>query len=162
MLRLFTPHYRVSAVGELTPERLGLWGLCALLLDVDCTLTRYRQGDVLPQVAAWIEELRAAGIGLCLVSNGMGRRIQRPGRAARSAVRLQGDETVAVGHLGGHEKAARRACAHRDGWRSTVRRRDGRPIGGRPQHPRRPDPSRRRALVHPAESAGPSGWCSLG
>ena len=75
MLRLFTPHYRVSAVGELTPERLELWGLRALLLDVDCTLTRYRRGDVPPQVAAWIEGLRAAGIGLCLVSNGMGRRI---------------------------------------------------------------------------------------
>jgi uncharacterized protein len=76
MLRLFTPHYRVSTVEELTPERLGLWGLHALLLDVDCTLTRYRQGEASPRVTAWIDQLRTAGIGLCLVSNGMGRRIR--------------------------------------------------------------------------------------
>ncbi len=77
MLGLVTPHYRVSGVQELKPERLRQWGLRALLLDVDCTLTRYRQGEVSPEVAAWIEELRAAGIGLCLVSNGLGRRIQQ-------------------------------------------------------------------------------------
>ena len=76
MLRLVTPHYRVSGVRELTPERLRQWGLSALLLDVDCTLTRYRQ-DAPPEVAAWVAELRRAGIGLCLVSNGMGRRIAR-------------------------------------------------------------------------------------
>jgi uncharacterized protein len=76
MFRLFTPHYRVSTVTELTPERLQQWGLRALLLDVDCTLTRYRQGELSPQVTAWIEQLRLADIRLCLVSNGMGHRIR--------------------------------------------------------------------------------------
>ena len=76
MLRLVTPHYRVSSVQELTPERLRQWGLSALLLDVDCTLTRYRQ-DAPPEVLAWVTELRAAGIAVCLVSNGMGGRISR-------------------------------------------------------------------------------------
>lgn len=76
MLRLVTPHYRVSNVQELTPEWLRQWGLSALLLDVDCTLTRYRH-DASPEVLAWVTELRTAGIGLCLVSNGMGRRIAR-------------------------------------------------------------------------------------
>jgi HAD superfamily phosphatase (TIGR01668 family) len=76
MLRLVTPHYRVSSVGELTPGQLRQWGLSALLLDVDCTLTRYRQ-EAPPEILAWVTELRAAGIGLCLVSNGMGRRISR-------------------------------------------------------------------------------------
>jgi HAD superfamily phosphatase (TIGR01668 family) len=75
MFRLFTPHYRVHRVWELTPERLGLWGLRALLLDVDCTLSRYRRGEPLPEAAEWIGQLRAAGIRLCLVSNGMGHRI---------------------------------------------------------------------------------------
>ena len=76
MLRLVTPHYRVSGVQELTPAQLRQWGFCALLLDVDCTLTRYRQSEAMPGVAAWIEELRRAEIGLCLVSNGMGPRIE--------------------------------------------------------------------------------------
>ncbi len=77
MLRIITPHYRVRSVWELTPERLRQWGLCALLLDVDCTLTRYRRDDALPEVAAWIEQLRAAEFRLCLVSNGMGPRIEQ-------------------------------------------------------------------------------------
>jgi uncharacterized protein len=77
MFRIFTPHYRVHCVWELTPERLRLWGLQALLLDVDCTLTRYRRGEPLPEVALWIEQVREAGFHLCLVSNGVGGRIEQ-------------------------------------------------------------------------------------
>lgn len=77
MFRIVTPHIRVENVCELTPMLLQDLRLRALLLDVDCTLTRYRRTDVAPAVAAWIEELRTAGIGLCLVSNGMGVRIRR-------------------------------------------------------------------------------------
>jgi len=77
MLRLVTSHYRIDCVEELTPARLGEWGLEALLLDVDCTLKAYTASEVSPRVAAWLGELRAAGIGLCLVSNGRGRRIAR-------------------------------------------------------------------------------------
>jgi uncharacterized protein len=76
MFRIITPHYRVRHVWELTPERLRKWGLRSLLLDVDCTLTRYRQSEPLPEVAAWIEQLRLEDFRLCLVSNGMGHRIE--------------------------------------------------------------------------------------
>jgi len=76
MFSIFKPHYRVLGVWELTPERLRLWGLHALLLDVDCTLKRYRQTDVPPDVEQWIKLVRSEGIRLCLVSNGMGPRIQ--------------------------------------------------------------------------------------
>ena len=77
MFRIITPHYRIHHVWELTPERLRQWGLCALLLDVDCTLSRYRQSEALPEVIVWIEQLRTAGVRLCLVSNGMGPRIEQ-------------------------------------------------------------------------------------
>jgi uncharacterized protein len=77
MFRLFTPHYRVRCVWELTPERLRLWGLRSLLLDVDCTLTRYHRGEPLPEVALWIEQIRTAGFSLCLISNGLGPRIEQ-------------------------------------------------------------------------------------
>lgn len=76
MLKLVTPHYRVFRVWELTPERLQHWGLCGLMLDVDCTLKRYGSGEPLPEVATWLTELRAADVRLCLVSNGMGPRIE--------------------------------------------------------------------------------------
>ena len=58
-------------------DRLGELGLDALLLDVDCTLKRYHDEEVTPGVAAWLAELRAGGIGLCLVSNGWKKRIRR-------------------------------------------------------------------------------------
>jgi HAD superfamily phosphatase (TIGR01668 family) len=77
MLRFITPHLRIASVRQLTPSRLGQLGLHSLLLDVDCTLKRYRDTEVSPEVAAWIEQLRTAGIGLCLLSNGMARRIRR-------------------------------------------------------------------------------------
>ena len=76
MLRFFLPHLRVESVLDLGLERLRGLGLDALLLDVDCTLKNYRSGEVGADVAAWLEELRAAGIGLCLVSNGRGGRIR--------------------------------------------------------------------------------------
>ncbi len=75
MLRFLAPHFCVESVQQLTPARLRELGLDALLLDVDCTLARYRAADVTPEVAAWLEELRQRTIGLCLVSNGFGGRI---------------------------------------------------------------------------------------
>ncbi len=75
MLRLLVPHYQVASVLELTPERLAQWQLSALLLDVDCTLKRYRARRLSEGVAAWFDTMRAAGVGLCLVSNGRTRRI---------------------------------------------------------------------------------------
>ena len=75
MLRWLTPDYRVAKVEALSPELLRQWGIRALLLDADCTLKPYRAADVTPEVAAWLGAMRAAGIGLCLVSNGYGRRI---------------------------------------------------------------------------------------
>ncbi len=77
MLRFFAPHFRVDSVLELSPDRLRELRLESLLLDVDCTLKRYRDEELAPEVTAWLEQLRAAGIGLCLVSNGMGGRIGR-------------------------------------------------------------------------------------
>ena len=77
MLTFVTPHLRVESVLDLDIGRLRGIGLDSLLLDVDCTLKSYRAEDVRPEVAGWLEELRSAGIGLCLVSNGRGRRIRR-------------------------------------------------------------------------------------
>ncbi len=76
MFRIFTPHYRVHCVWELTPERLRLWGLQALLLDIDCTLSRYHS-EALPEAALWIRQIRAADFRVCLVSNGIGERIEQ-------------------------------------------------------------------------------------
>jgi hypothetical protein len=77
MLRLVIPDLRVESVLDLSPDRLRQMGLEALLLDVDGTLKNYRAESLRPEVMAWLERLREAGIGLCLLSNGLSRRIGR-------------------------------------------------------------------------------------
>lgn len=75
--RLFYPDLRLDSVIELTPERLRTWNIRSLLLDVDCTLKHYRSQELPPDISRWIDIVKAAGIGLCLVSNGRGPRIRR-------------------------------------------------------------------------------------
>jgi uncharacterized protein len=75
MLKLIQPHFMLKSVLELTPERLREWGIEALLLDVDCTLKRYRQTDVEPEIGRWLAEMRENGIRCCIVSNGLEPRI---------------------------------------------------------------------------------------
>ncbi len=76
-MSIFSPNLAVQSVLELSRDRLSELGLDALLLDVDCTLKEYRSETVSPEIRAWLDELRTAGIGLCLVSNGLGKRIGR-------------------------------------------------------------------------------------
>jgi hypothetical protein len=75
--RFLSPHHRVDSVLDLTVPRLRAMGIDAVLLDVDCTLKSYRAAEVSPEVKAWLEELQASGIRVCLVSNGRGTRIGR-------------------------------------------------------------------------------------
>ena len=77
MFPFLTPHYRIASVLELTPVRLRGLGLESLLLDADGTLKRYRSEQCAPGVMEWLDDLRQAGFGLCLVSNGLGERIGR-------------------------------------------------------------------------------------
>lgn len=77
MLHPLTPHLKIGGVLELDAARLAALGLNALLLDVDCTLKEYLADEVPPAIAGWLDQLRASGVGLCLVSNGRGPRIAR-------------------------------------------------------------------------------------
>jgi len=77
MPRIFRPSHCVGSVTDLTLDRLRELDLDSLLLDVDCTLKRYRETGISEEVGRWLGMLRDAGIGLCLVSNGRGPRIER-------------------------------------------------------------------------------------
>lgn len=76
MLRLVIPDLRVESVQDLPAERLRHMGLDAVLVDVDGTLKNYRAESLPPEAVAWLESLRAAGMGTCLVSNGRTGRIR--------------------------------------------------------------------------------------
>jgi uncharacterized protein len=77
MLALVTPDLRVDSVLEIGLPLLQSMGVQSLLIDVDCTLKNYRAETARPEVLAWLAGLRAAGIGVCLVSNGREARIRR-------------------------------------------------------------------------------------
>lgn len=61
---------------EVTPAALNERGISLLLLDMDNTLKEHYAQAPSPQVLAWLEALKAAGIQLAIVSNG------RPARVA--------------------------------------------------------------------------------
>lgn len=75
MIRFVRPHLRIANVLELRPEHLRALGLDGLLLDVDGTLKDFPAPEFSAEVIAWVEAMRAAGIALCLVSNGRPRRL---------------------------------------------------------------------------------------
>lgn len=71
------PDYYLSSVTDITRDFLRERSVTGLCLDVDCTITDYKDGDIPPEIRKWLGTLRLEGIGLCLVSNGGGRRIKR-------------------------------------------------------------------------------------
>jgi len=73
----FLPDLRLASVVELSLEALNGLGVCNLLLDVDSTLTRYRSLEVEKEVLDWLAGLRAAEVGVCIVSNGRRSRIRQ-------------------------------------------------------------------------------------
>ncbi len=83
MWRVITPDLRIESVLDLGVEDLRRLGLDALLLDIDCTLKNYLADQPGSEILAWLEGLQAAGIRLCLISNGRSRRLNGLGEALR-------------------------------------------------------------------------------
>ena len=73
---LITPEYVFKDVTHITPEWLAQKGIRALVLDIDNTLTADRSQELPDEVAQWLADLRAAGIGLTIVSNGAEKRVR--------------------------------------------------------------------------------------
>ena len=65
----FTPDWRVPHVTAISCDFLRAHGIRALVLDLDNTLVPWRSTEIHAEIRSWIERLRAAGIGLCIVSN---------------------------------------------------------------------------------------------
>jgi uncharacterized protein len=76
MFHMLLPSIQIESVLELNVKRLQELNINYLLLDVDCTLKRYREKDVRPEVAGWLESLKVGGIKSCIFSNGREGRIK--------------------------------------------------------------------------------------
>ena len=76
MWSIFRPHILVDSVVDLTPELLRRFGVENLLLDVDCTLKKYVNQEPEPDVCEWLEVIKNEGFRVCLLSNGVEKRIK--------------------------------------------------------------------------------------
>ena len=72
---LITPEYVFQDVTHITPAFLAERGVRALVLDIDNTLTGDGSQELPADVAAWLGEMRAAGVRMTIVSNGTPRRV---------------------------------------------------------------------------------------
>lgn len=69
-----TTHYR--RVMEITPEQLHKMGIKALILDVDNTLTTHDNPQPSQGVRDWLDQMRAAGFPMMIVSNNHYQRVK--------------------------------------------------------------------------------------
>jgi predicted HAD superfamily phosphohydrolase YqeG len=74
LLNIFYPKLYAASLVELKPEFLRELGLRGVLLDLDNTVVRRDSLVFSKEVKAWLDELRAYGFKMCIISNNSKRR----------------------------------------------------------------------------------------
>ena len=75
---VFCPHHKVETVSEVRVQDLRARGIAGVILDLDNTLVLWQQEEMAEHVVLWLEELKAAGMQLCILSNSvLSRRSER-------------------------------------------------------------------------------------
>ena len=69
------PDYYIPRITGIGREFLARKGIRGLVLDVDNTLTLHDDPTPDPDIARWLEEMRAAGIPMVIVSNNSEERV---------------------------------------------------------------------------------------
>ena len=73
---ILTPEIVFRKIECIHQDYLKAHGITALVLDVDNTLTGDNSQVLEPTVQAWLDEMRAAGISLTIVSNNTAKRVR--------------------------------------------------------------------------------------
>ena len=69
------PTYRVDSITELTAQMLKDRNIRLLMLDFDNTIVPYTTNEPTDEMAAWLKEMAASDIALCIVSNSKKNRV---------------------------------------------------------------------------------------
>lgn len=72
---MFKPKIKLDRVTELTPEILEKYGIKALILDVDNTLSTHHGQVLLEGLTAWLFTMRSRGIKMTVLSNSTSKRL---------------------------------------------------------------------------------------
>ncbi len=73
----FYPEIYISSINEITDELLKKNGIKGLILDIDNTLVPNHVADADENAVRWIEQMKAAGYKMCIVSNAARKRVIR-------------------------------------------------------------------------------------
>ena len=73
----FIPTRILPTYRDMTPRLCAAYGIRGLILDVDNTFAPYEMPDPDEEIRAWVEGMRASGIGLAFVSNNDPPRLER-------------------------------------------------------------------------------------
>jgi HAD superfamily phosphatase (TIGR01668 family) len=95
---LFTPHIVFERIHDVDPQFLLELGKTAALVDLDNTLLAWGDEEMDPEVTAWVQSAKEAGLRLCMLSN------TRSWRAAYYALEL------GIPYVGGALKPSRQAA----------------------------------------------------
>lgn len=76
-MSLFMPTVAAKRIVEITPQLLEKLGTKALLLDIDNTMASYVSHLPLEGVKGWVEEMKAAGFELIIISNNYPDRVEK-------------------------------------------------------------------------------------
>lgn len=116
MKDILFPNLYVDSINEITAEILKNNHIKGLILDIDNTLVPNHVAEADDNAVKWIEEMKAHGFRLCIVSNGAKKRVIRfnerlklyavhramkpVGRAFRKAGRMMGLENRQIAVVG--------------------------------------------------------------
>lgn len=70
------PDYYIPHITGVTTGFLNRHGVRGLILDVDNTLTTHDDPTPHPEIAAWLDGMRQAGVGMMIVSNNTEERVR--------------------------------------------------------------------------------------
>ena len=75
-MSVFRPSLLKQDITAVSVEMLKEWGIKAVLLDVDNTLTTHNSQGLSLEVSAWLDAIKLAGITPLIVSNGKEHRVR--------------------------------------------------------------------------------------
>ncbi|KYD28249.1 hypothetical protein B4113_3832 [Geobacillus sp. B4113_201601] len=76
MLHYFLPSQFVKRVIDIAPDELKEKGVKGIITDLDNTLVEWDRPSATPELAAWFDAMKQAGIKVVIVSNNNKRRVQ--------------------------------------------------------------------------------------
>jgi HAD superfamily phosphatase (TIGR01668 family) len=76
VIRQLTPNMFVPSIYAIPLDRLRRRGIRGLIVDLDNTVVPWDEREPSPALQAWVDDVKRAGFGLCLLSNNLTVRVE--------------------------------------------------------------------------------------